>query len=173
MPNNITIGQIGEDVAAQYLLNNKYKIIDRNVRYQWGEIDIIAKNKEGVLIFVEVKALKMFHASVKHSQNCSTQCFTPLEIGKRCEPSRSLTGFTPEENLHTTKLNKVKRTAYLYANSHPDLISEDTGWRIDLIAIEIHPHTYKEGKMACHQSPESISPKELIKHCEIRHYENI
>ena len=69
MYNNIKIGQIGEGLACQYLLNNKYKIIDRNYRETWGEIDIICKDRTGVLVFVEVKALKVFHANVKHSEN--------------------------------------------------------------------------------------------------------
>jgi len=140
MPNNIKIGQIGEDLACKYLLNNKYKIIDRNYRETWGEIDIICKDRNGVLVFVEVKALKMFHTPVKHSDGC----------------------FTPEENLHSSKLKKVKRTAYLYANFHPDLINENWGWRIDLVAIEIG-----------HPNPKTIPIIELLKSCQIRHYENI
>lgn len=44
-----------EDRAASYLLNSGFKIIERNFRSKYGEIDIIAR-KDDVLHFVEVKA---------------------------------------------------------------------------------------------------------------------
>ena len=44
----------GEDLAAKYLQNHGYKIIERNFRKGYGEIDIITI-KDNVLIFVEVK----------------------------------------------------------------------------------------------------------------------
>lgn len=48
------IAVIGEDLAAQFLKKKGYKIIERNFRKSYGEIDIIClKNK--TLIFVEVK----------------------------------------------------------------------------------------------------------------------
>jgi Holliday junction resolvase-like predicted endonuclease len=175
MSNNITIGQIGEELACAYLLKNKYKIIDRNARYSWGEIDIVAQKKDGTLVFVEVKALKMFHSAVKQSEIGSI----PLEVShlniveKAPLAEQSSSGLTPEDNLSWSKLNKVKRTASLYANSHLDLIDENRGWQIDLIAIEIHPRTQSLGEGVNHQNPENISAKELLKFCQIRHYENI
>ena len=47
-------GQLGEDCAAAFLKNKGYKIIKRNYKNTFGEIDIIAKDKEN-LVFVEVK----------------------------------------------------------------------------------------------------------------------
>lgn len=43
-----------EDLAAQFLKDKGYKIIERNFRKGYGEIDIIAVHKN-VLVFVEVK----------------------------------------------------------------------------------------------------------------------
>ncbi len=51
------IGSRGEKIAARYLKKNGYKIIEKNYFSAHGEIDIIAK-KDGVLVFVEVKARK-------------------------------------------------------------------------------------------------------------------
>ncbi|WP_026882310.1 YraN family protein [Clostridium akagii] len=51
---NKDIGNHGENIAAQYLVNNKYTIIERNFRCKFGEIDIIAYNLD-YLCFVEVK----------------------------------------------------------------------------------------------------------------------
>ena len=48
------IGQIGEEIAENYLAKNKFRIIDRNYRKAWGEIDLIAQ-KGKVFHFVEVK----------------------------------------------------------------------------------------------------------------------
>ncbi|MGD8406017.1 MAG: YraN family protein [Anaerolineales bacterium] len=48
------MGAWGENVAADYLEQQSYKVIARNVRTPYGEIDIIAK-KEGIISFVEVK----------------------------------------------------------------------------------------------------------------------
>lgn len=47
-------GRRGEELAAQYLLKQGYKVIARNYRVPCGEIDIIAQDK-ATLVFVEVK----------------------------------------------------------------------------------------------------------------------
>jgi putative endonuclease len=54
-PRSAVVGEWGEDVAAGFLKENKYRIIGRNVRPERrGEIDIIARHNE-TLVFVEVK----------------------------------------------------------------------------------------------------------------------
>lgn len=58
--------RLGEDLATRYLKNHGYKIIDRNFRKGYGEIDVIAV-KDKVLIFAEVKT------------RTSTQFGTPFE----------------------------------------------------------------------------------------------
>lgn len=47
-------GQIAEDTAAQYLEDSGYRIIDRNWKTKFCEIDVVA-SKDGVVHFVEVK----------------------------------------------------------------------------------------------------------------------
>ncbi|MFN6992456.1 MAG: YraN family protein [Fervidobacterium sp.] len=50
--------QIAEDIAATYLEKEKhYKILERNLKTPFGEIDIIASHKSK-LIFIEVKSGK-------------------------------------------------------------------------------------------------------------------
>jgi len=49
------IGNRGEDLAVEYLISKGYKIMERNWRCHHYEIDIIARNKENLLIIVEVK----------------------------------------------------------------------------------------------------------------------
>ena len=48
------VGMTGEDVAAKFLEQNGYTVIERNFRSGHQEIDIIARNEQ-FLVFVEVK----------------------------------------------------------------------------------------------------------------------
>jgi putative endonuclease len=48
-------GKTGENVAADFLKKQGYKILERNHRNPMGEIDIIARDKR-TLVFVEVKS---------------------------------------------------------------------------------------------------------------------
>lgn len=50
-----TRGRKGEDLACRYLKEQGYRILDRNVRYKMGELDIVAQI-EDTICFVEVKA---------------------------------------------------------------------------------------------------------------------
>lgn len=51
------LGQVGEEIAIEYLKENNYKILEKNYKRPWGEIDIIAQ-KDKKIIFFEVKTLK-------------------------------------------------------------------------------------------------------------------
>ncbi len=61
--NKRRIGAEYEQIAADYLTENGYQIVERNFRNRFGEIDIIAKDEE-YLVFVEVK--------FRGSQSCGT-----------------------------------------------------------------------------------------------------
>lgn len=49
-----TLGKKGEDIAAAFLHKKGYKLLFRNYKCSFGEIDIIAKHKK-ILSFIEVK----------------------------------------------------------------------------------------------------------------------
>lgn len=49
-----SLGQSGEDLAAEFLEQKSYKILQRNLRLRVGEIDILAQDGEYVVV-VEVK----------------------------------------------------------------------------------------------------------------------
>ena len=56
-PGNRKTGEIGEEVAANFLISHGYRIIERNYRCKGGEIDVIARAPEDKsLVFIEVKA---------------------------------------------------------------------------------------------------------------------
>lgn len=103
------IGKKGEEIAANYLINKKYEMIEKNYRQKFGEIDIIVKAPDRTLVFIEVKTVLLNEGL----------------------------GLTPEDNITTHKLNIVKRMANFFAGKHPELIDEDKGWRVDLIAIDL------------------------------------
>jgi len=48
-------GEKAENLAISYLVSKGFKIIEKNFRTSFGEIDIIAQ-KNSVLVFVEVKS---------------------------------------------------------------------------------------------------------------------
>lgn len=48
-------GKAGEDLAATFLECNGFKILERNYRFERGEIDLIAEESDE-LVFIEVKA---------------------------------------------------------------------------------------------------------------------
>ena len=54
-PHSRARGRVGEDAACAYLAAAGYRILERNVSTEAGEIDVIAADGD-VLCFVEVKA---------------------------------------------------------------------------------------------------------------------
>ncbi len=128
---------MGENIACEYLVENKYKVIKRNFRQKWGEIDIIAKAPDKTLVFVEVKTVKQF--KMFHDQQ-----------------------ITPEDQLTRAKLTKLQRTASLYANHKPELVNDRKGWRIDLIALTLRESS---GSMVSSPNPLTIKEKSyVVKH---------
>jgi putative endonuclease len=124
MPQNMKIGRLGEHFAGKFLEKHSYQILAKNYKEKFGEIDIIARSPDSTLVFVEVKALT----------------------------AGSAIGFSPEDNLTTQKLKLVNRMAEYFVARYPNLINEEFGWRIDLLAIEIFE---EDGSFS------------------VRHYENI
>ncbi len=109
------LGNIGEDVAANFLLKNGYEILFRNYLKPWGELDIISKSLDGTLVFVEVKTVQGLPANFV---------------------------LQAEDNLTSAKLKKLQRTASLFAGSNEKLVNKERGWRIDLVAVTIFGNDY-------------------------------
>lgn len=91
MSDNKTIGQKGEDIAAEYLLKKGYTLLERNKHFSRAcEIDIIALDKKKTLVCVEVKTRK------------TEYCGSPLEA------------ITP------SKYNNIKTGLLTYLSEHPE-----------------------------------------------------
>lgn len=56
---NISLGKLGERIAANFLSFKGYRIIEMNFHKRWGEIDIVAIDQD-TLVFVEVKTRMEF-----------------------------------------------------------------------------------------------------------------
>ena len=50
-------GRIGEDMALEYLLQRGYKLLERNWRCRYKEVDLIMENSDGIHV-VEVRTRK-------------------------------------------------------------------------------------------------------------------
>jgi len=56
-----TTGQLGEDLAVKFLKKNRFKILGRNINNYLGEIDILARQKDDIVIIeVKTKSTKSF-----------------------------------------------------------------------------------------------------------------
>lgn len=49
-----TIGNLGEKIAADYILDKGYEVLDRKFVTRFGELDIVAAHA-GMVVFIEVK----------------------------------------------------------------------------------------------------------------------
>lgn len=81
-----TIGDKGEEYAVKHLRKHGYKIVVRNYRKRYGEIDIIAENKE-YIVFVEVKT--------RH-ENSMTQPVDAVDKRKRMRLIKTASAFLSE-----------------------------------------------------------------------------
>lgn len=114
------LGDIGENIACQFLEKHGFKVIERNYLRKWGEIDIIAE-KKGRIHFVEVKSVQ----GRALYQNVVT---------------RGTEGaFKPEDNMHPWKLKRLGRTIQTYL-LHKKL---DYDWQLDLITVKMDMSTHK------------------------------
>lgn len=101
------LGREGEEFACGYLLKKKYKIIERNFRAPWGELDIVVRARDKMLVFVEVKTIGRFYTD----------------------------GIKPEDQMSSAKIKKFRKAAMLYAGHRQDLIDDKKGWRLDAICL--------------------------------------
>lgn len=111
------LGELGERIACEYLVKKGYKILARNYRISFGEIDIVARKKislfaknDKTIHFVEVKTI--------------------IDGGK---------SFFPEERVDYKKQRKLNQLSQIwleknnFAQNHP--------YQIDVIGILVSQKT--------------------------------
>ncbi len=106
------VGEIGENIAARFLMKQGFVVLERNYTKKWGELDIIAE-KDGKLHFVEVKSV-------------SRETLTDVT-------HETLDQYHPEDNMHPWKLKRLARTIQTYLLSNK--VSEEQEWQMDLMVV--------------------------------------
>lgn len=101
------VGRLGEISAVIYLESKGLVILARNYRSKIGEIDIVARDPTGLIVFVEVKTFSRIYSG----------------------------GLVPEDNLSEFKMRKFRRMCTLFSAKHSHLFGSEDAWRMDLIAI--------------------------------------
>jgi Holliday junction resolvase-like predicted endonuclease len=131
-----SVGSTGEETACGYLVNNGYKILERNYRTKFGEIDIVAKSPDKTLVFVEVKTMRGENRYMAESpENYPQESGNGVEkLGKvRQEYTQKDDGIIPEDQMSASKIKKFRRIAEWYANNYTDL--KKSGFRLDLVSV--------------------------------------
>jgi Holliday junction resolvase-like predicted endonuclease len=114
MKANKALGSLGESLAVKYLEGKCFIVLDRNYLKKWGEIDIVARETNGKVHFVEVKTVSYE---------------TKLDL-ERAVTRRT---WRPEENVHESKLRKLSRAidSWLLEMNYRG------PWQIDVVAVRV------------------------------------
>ena len=113
------LGNFGEGIACEYLVEKGFKILGKNYRISFGEIDIIARKKftffgkdDHTIHFVEVKTIIAEDGS-----------------------------FFPEERVDYKKQQKLRNLAQIWLEKNK--FSHKTPYQIDIIGILVDEVTQK------------------------------
>jgi putative endonuclease len=104
-------GVKGENEASHYLEKCGYEVVSRNVRYKYGEIDIVARERRRATYkyhFVEVKTVAREKAG---------------------------TTYHPLQNISREKMNRLKRAVQAYLMGHPEVVD----WQFDALCVYLTP----------------------------------
>lgn len=106
------LGDIGENIACDFLQKRGFEIIERNYLRKWGEIDIVTK-KRNIIRFIEVKSIS----------------FQRFDLDR----VPHVTNYRPEDNMHPWKLKRLARIMQTY------LLEKklDCDWQLDLVTVKI------------------------------------
>ena len=109
------LGNQGEQLACEYLVEKGFIILGRNYRITFGEIDIIAKKREqflgktqDIIHFVEVKSL-----------------------------ATKASDFTPEQRVDYKKQRKLRQLAEIWLQKNK--LPQTQPYQIDIISVTISP----------------------------------
>jgi putative endonuclease len=109
------LGDLGEDIACNFLNKRGFEIIERNYLKKWGEIDIVAK-KASIIHFIEVKSVSRAILPTKTT-------LVP-HVTER---------YRPEDNMHPWKLKRLSRVMQTYLISN----NIESDWQLDLVTVQI------------------------------------
>jgi len=114
------LGSLGEEIAACFMKNQGFVLLERNYLKKWGEIDLIMQ-KDATVHFIEVKTV-------------SRETKDQLAQTKMAE-------YRPEEQLTAQKYQKLARAleSWLLAESYKG------HYQLDLVTVWVVPReTYAQ-----------------------------
>jgi putative endonuclease len=111
------LGAWGEGLAAVFLEQRGYTILERNARTPYGEIDLVARQLDPQAGFGP------------HESDGPGEVIVFVEVKTR----RSTAYGLPEEAITSRKRDHMLASAQAYMQDHPELVAD---WRIDVIAIQ-------------------------------------
>lgn len=107
------IGKLGEDLAAKWLENKNFLIIERNYLKKFGEIDIVARETDKIH-FIEVKSVS-------------------YETKSDLDFAVSRGTWNPAENVHNNKQKRLSRVIETWLSEH----KYNGKWQIDIVTVKI------------------------------------
>lgn len=143
------IGALGEELVVKFLMKRGYKILDRNYRRPWGELDVIAERKSKIH-FVEVKALSSVVMKRQVTPVVKSLGFDLLlgsaheTVSLETQREKALVyvranirkdGFRPEENMTRNKALRLRRIIQTYLMGKH--VSNETDWQFDVATVLI------------------------------------
>ncbi len=108
-------GNIGENVACDFIKGQGFLVVDRNYQKSWGELDIVAI-KDEVIHFFEVKSV-------------TGGCFGPHDA------------HSPEDNVHGLKVCRIRRMVQTYLEDKKRGLDAD--FRFHILCVFMNMKTRK------------------------------
>jgi putative endonuclease len=102
------LGRAGEDLVSNRLRSRGWRVIERNARTRYGELDLIAMTPDRRLVFVEVKTRR----------------------------ANSMRGpATPAESVGPAKARRIRRLAAAWLQANPGIGA--SAIRFDVAGVEV------------------------------------
>lgn len=148
---HITTGAKGEQIACDFLVEKGYKIVERNVRRKWGEIDVVCIVPRGTMDRVAPHIVP--RGTTKGQSNVPrgtifnkfVELIVPRGTNRMDDDNRIifveiktmyLSTLQPEDNMTLSKRSKLIRTCGIYLTEMGRALDSD--WQIDVVAVVLN-----------------------------------
>lgn len=136
------VGSLGEELVVKFLVKTGHKILDRNFRRPWGELDVVAERK-GSIHFIEVKSFSARNGDVSDetiSRETSPREKALAYVRLRQPKDR----YRPEDTVHANKIKRLRRIIQTYLSRKH--VSAETIWQFDVATVYID-EAHKKAKI--------------------------
>lgn len=126
---NRKTGNLGEEIAANFLRNKGFKIVERNYWRKWGEIDIVTQEtfpSEEIKMFSR-ETFDIIHFVEVKSVSYETRALLNATV--------SYETWRPEELVHRFKLGQISKAAESWIKEN----NWDGEVQIDVVAVRMVP----------------------------------